>query len=53
MVTDLTYDNKCIGINIILLLRISPIHLFYNLQLIYWHFVERLWLFIYIVLYSY
>ena len=40
-------------INIILLLRISPIHLFYNLQLIYWHFVERLWLFIYIVLYSY
>merc|ERR1711959_56063 len=40
-------------INIMLLLRISPIHLFYNLQLIYWHFVEGLWLFIYMVLYSY
>ena len=42
-----------IGLEINLLLIISPIHLFYNLQLIYWHFVERLWLFIYIVLYSY
>merc|ERR1712043_40580 len=28
-------------------------HLYYNLQLIYWHFVELLWLFIYIILYSY
>merc|ERR1711998_603327 len=40
-------------INIMFLLRISPMHLFYNLQLIYWHFVEGLWLFIYMVLYSY
>merc|ERR1712167_237349 len=40
-------------INIMFLLRISPMHLFYNLQLIYWHFVEGLCLFIYMVLYSY
>merc|ERR1712057_86412 len=29
----------------ILNLRISEIHLFYNLQLFYWHFLEILWLF--------
>ena len=28
-------------------------HLYYNLQLIYWHFIELLWLFIYLILYSY
>merc|ERR1712110_1031072 len=27
-------------------LRVSEIHLFYNLQLFYWHFLEILWLFI-------
>merc|ERR1712126_278942 len=32
---------------------VLPFHLYYNLQLIYWHFVELLWLFIYMVLYSY
>ena len=32
-------------------LRISEIHLFYNLQLFYWHFLEILWLFIFIVFY--
>merc|ERR1712231_21222 len=26
-------------------LRVSEIHLFYNLQLFYWHFLEFLWLF--------
>merc|ERR1711951_161398 len=31
---------------------VLPFHLYYNLQLIYWHFVELLWLFIYMVLYS-
>merc|ERR1711976_281825 len=31
-------------------LRISEIHLFYNLQLFYWHFLEILWLFIFLVL---
>merc|ERR1711959_677192 len=31
-------------------LRISKIHLFYNLQLFYWHFLEILWLFIFLVL---
>ena len=30
-----------------------PYHLYYNLQLIYWHFIELLWLFIYTILYSY
>jgi heme/copper-type cytochrome/quinol oxidase subunit 3 len=34
-------------------LRISDVHLFYNLQLFYWHFIEMLWLFIYLVLYLY
>merc|ERR1712184_109765 len=28
-------------------LRVSEIHLFYNLQLFYWHFLEILWLFIF------
>merc|ERR1712113_1020841 len=32
-------------------LRISEIHLFYNLQLFYWHFLEFLWLFIFQVFY--
>jgi len=30
----------------------SSHHLFYTLQLVYWHFVELLWLFIYYVLYN-
>merc|ERR1712186_174069 len=34
-------------------LRISEVHLFYNLQLFYWHFLEILWLFIFLVLYLY
>ena len=34
-------------------LRTSEIHLFYNLQLFYWHFLEILWLFIFLVLYFY
>ena len=32
-------------------LRTSEIHLFYNLQLFYWHFLEILWLFIFLILY--
>ena len=32
-------------------LRTSEIHLFYNLQLFYWHFLEILWLFFFLVLY--
>ena len=32
---------------------VLPFHLYYNLQLIYWHFIELLWIFIYIILYSY
>merc|ERR1712164_192947 len=34
-------------------LRVSEVHLFYNLQLFYWHFLEILWLFIFLVLYLY
>merc|ERR1711976_743862 len=30
--------------------RISELHLFYNLQIFYWHFIEVLWLFIFLVL---
>ena len=37
----------------ILNLRSSEIHLFYNLQDFYWHFLEILWLFIFLFLYSY
>ena len=33
-------------------LRTSEIHLFYNLQLFYWHFLEILWLFIFLVFYD-
>merc|ERR1712157_690179 len=32
-------------------LRISEVHLFYNLLNFYWHFLEILWLFIFLVLY--
>merc|ERR1712127_797465 len=32
-------------------LRISEVHLFYNLQIFYWHFLEILWLFIFLFLY--
>merc|ERR1712032_1272585 len=34
-------------------LRSSEVHLFYNLLLLYWHFLEFLWLFIFQVFYSY
>merc|ERR1711975_38908 len=33
-------------------LRISEVHLFYNLLNFYWHFLEILWLFIFLFLYS-
>merc|ERR1712206_71485 len=32
-----------------LILRVSEVHLFFNLQLFYWHFLEILWLFIFLV----
>merc|ERR1711907_359881 len=35
-----------------LTLRVSEVHLFYNLQLFYWHFLEILWLFIFLVFYG-
>merc|ERR1712151_1032549 len=41
-------SKKCKNIN----LRVSEVHLFYNLQLFYWHFLEILWLFIFLVFYS-
>merc|ERR1711904_673695 len=33
------------------LLRVSEVHLFYNLLVFYWHFLEILWFFIFLVLY--
>merc|ERR1712173_353488 len=33
-------------------LRVSEVHLFYNLQLFYWHFLEILWLFIFLIFYK-
>merc|ERR1711976_1161288 len=33
-------------------IRVSEINLFSNLQLFYWHFVEILWIFIFLVFYS-
>merc|ERR1712124_226263 len=41
----------CVKSNYNLLLGVSEIHLFYNLQIFYWHFVEVLWLFIFLLLY--
>merc|ERR1712017_47293 len=41
----------CVKISYNLLLGVSEIHLFYNLQIFYWHFVEVLWLFIFLLLY--
>merc|ERR1712054_450081 len=38
-------------IGILFYLRVSEVHLFYNLQIFYWHFLEILWLFIFLVLY--
>merc|ERR1712187_930950 len=38
-------------INFFINLRVSEVHLFYNLQLFYWHFLEILWLLIFHVLY--
>merc|ERR1712217_944177 len=38
-------------IDYFLSLRVSEVHLFYNLQLFYWHFLEILWLFIFLVFY--
>jgi cytochrome c oxidase subunit 3 len=40
-----------VKINLFLNLRISVIHSFNNLQLFYWHFLEILWLFIFLVFY--
>merc|ERR1712066_503872 len=39
-------------ISTIVTLRSSEVHLFYNLQLFYWHFLEILWLFIFLVFYK-
>merc|ERR1711887_227880 len=40
------------SIEYFLSLRVSEVHLFYNLQLFYWHFLEILWLFIFLVFYK-
>merc|ERR1711957_233341 len=33
-------------------LRVSEVHLYYNLMLFYWHFLEILWLFLFLVFYK-
>jgi heme/copper-type cytochrome/quinol oxidase subunit 3 len=33
-------------------IRSSEVHLYYNLQVFYWHFLESLWLFIFLVLFK-
>merc|ERR1711865_363718 len=38
-------------ISLFFTLRVSEVHLFYNLQNFYWHFLEILWLFIFLFLY--
>merc|ERR1712196_102567 len=45
--------SSCFSYKVSLLIRVSERYLFYSLQLIYWHFVEVLWLFIFAVLYFY
>merc|ERR1711985_64653 len=40
-----------IKMNIFCLLMTSEVHLFSNLLIFYWHFLEILWLFIFLVLY--
>merc|ERR1712232_36960 len=44
-----SFPSKVFGF---LNLRVSEIHLFYNLQLFYWHFPEILWIFIFLVFYK-
>ena len=47
------FINQCMLFSIsFVTLRTSEIHLFYNLQLFYWHFLEILWLFIFLVFYK-
>merc|ERR1712048_441893 len=40
--------NSCV-----ITLRVSEVHLFYNLLLLYWHFLEILWLYIFLLFYKY
>merc|ERR1712176_65029 len=40
--------NSCV-----ITLRVSEIHLFYNLLLFYWHVLEILWLYIFLLFYKY
>merc|ERR1712187_864644 len=47
------YYIKSVYIESLIDLRISPHHIYSSLQLVYWHFVELLWLFIYYILYTY
>ena len=49
----LFFYNCSFSISYFLNLRTSEIHLFYNLQLFYWHFLEILWLFIFLVFYNF
>jgi len=49
------YFHSCsfqFKISISVNLRVSEVHLFNNLQLFYWHFIEILWIFIFLVFYK-
>jgi len=52
-VTRLMFNSSKLLLFYFLTLRTSEIHLFYNLQLFYWHFLEILWLFIFQVFYNF
>ena len=49
---NLSSWSQYIMYKVVLQLRVRLHHMFYNMQLVYWHFVELLWLGIYYVLYS-
>ena len=41
------------GISFVTAFRILEIHIFYNLHLLFWHYLEILWLFIFLVFYTF
>ena len=47
----LSFGISLVYFQLLFFLRTSEINLFYNLQVFYWHFLEILWLFIFLVLY--
>jgi heme/copper-type cytochrome/quinol oxidase subunit 3 len=52
MVMCLILWSCYVFIGVVMQLRVRLHHMLYNMQIVYWHFVELLWLVIYSVLYS-